>query len=210
VRRASLILVILVAAAHADAPKPPKLAAHYAPLFEKGRTWVYDTSLTTWADSDGKKKHTDRGVVTCTVVDVATRVGAMFSHVTCDKDDNRKFRVAGYYAATGAGMWSFRSDDLPTDEDLTRWMKEPPAIAAKPKVSRRVRKMGGPDPKHDDIIEGIRATSGGWCVYEDSGNADVDGGKTSVCYVAGIGIANAEDDVGGELNDFAYIARRTK
>lgn len=204
-----LLLVSTVAAAE-------PLPAHYAPLFERGKTWVYDTSLQYFGGEDDPKtgkplRHTDRDKVTCKVVDVAKRSGAMISHITCDKDLGRKFDVAGYYACTAEGLWRFGESEQPPDADtIKELLKEPPQIAAKPVVVEKVRRVEMLDPKHDTIISGVRESPKihGWCVFEDSSNADPDGGRVVACYGANIGIQSGYDDVGGELNKFEFTVRQ--
>lgn len=205
-----MLLVLVVGHAGADAPKLP---AHVAPLFEKGRTWVYDTAITYWGAEDprtGKPtRKTDREKVTCKVADVATRAGAAVSHVTCDKDSS-KLKVAGFYAGTPAGLWRVGVDEVPTELDVKEALAGPPLIAAVPKPFEKVTKAGGADPKHDTLIDGLRESprTGGWCLYGDSSKADPDGGRIVQCFAPGIGIESGYNDVGGELNKFEYTARR--
>jgi len=209
-RLAILLALVLSARAGADGPTLP---AHVAPLFEKGRVWVYDTAITYWGPDDPKTgkqtRKTDREKVTCKVEAVATRAGAKVSHVTCDKDIY-KLHVAGFYAGTPAGLWRVGFDEVPADDDLVAALAEPPLIAAAPKTFEKVTKAGGPDPKHDTLIEGLRTSpkTGGWCLYGDSSKADVDGGRIVQCFAPGVGIESGYNDVGGELNKFEYTVRR--
>jgi len=211
VRSAPLLLLL---AASAGAEPRPKLAAHYAALFENGRTWVYDTSLTFYSGSEDEHTHkmlkqTDRSTVTCKVADVVTRKSALVSHITCAPDSNRKFHVDGYWAGTAKGLWSLGRDEAPGDDELAEILKDPPVIAAAPKAFRKVEKdKDSLDTKHNEFIHGIKAAPGGWCVFADSTNGDPDGGVQTTCYIAGVGIANSLDDIGGELNRFEYTARR--
>ena len=207
------IIVPLLLGSSIAAAEP--LPAHYAPLFERGKSWTYDTSLQYFGGEDDPKtgkplRHTDRDKATCKVVDVKQRAGAAISHITCDKDLGRKFDVAGFYAGTAEGLWRFAETDQPPDAAAIRAiLKEPPRIAAKPVVVETVRRIEMLDPKHDAIISGVRESPKihGWCVYEDSSNADPDGGRVSVCYGANIGIQSGYDDVGGELNKLEFTVR---
>jgi hypothetical protein len=207
VRRVALFVLLIPAVAVADAPK---LAPHVAPLFEKGKTWTYDTALTVWG-GDGvgaPKRVTSREKIACKVVDVTMHAGALVSHVTCDKPSSRKLRIAGFYMGNNAGLWRVGLEDAPTDDDLAAALKEPPLIATKPKVFEKLTKIGGPDPKHDTVIDGLRESpKGGWCLYGDSAGADPDGGRIVECFAPGVGIASGYNDVGGELNKFEYTAR---
>ena len=203
-----LALALLAVATTADAA-PPRLARHIAPMFELGRTWVYDTSLTTWGDQDehGKlSKATSHKVVTCKVVAVGELRGAATSHITCD-DNSWKLTIPGYYLGTPAGLFEYRDtgDAKPADDDLAAILDQPPLIASAPRPFRKIsRNTQSLEPVHNVYVNGIRTTPGGWCVYDDSSDDGPDGGKTSTCFVAGIGIASGGDDRGGELNDFRF------
>ena len=133
-RCAALLVLVVAAHARADAPKLP---AHVAPLFEKGRVWVYDTAITTWGPDDPKTgkpaRKTDRDKVTCKVAEVVTRAGVAVSHVTCDKGIY-KLKVAGSYAGTPAGLWRVGGDDVPADDDIK---------AARARARRRGRRHAG-------------------------------------------------------------------
>lgn len=189
----------------------PALPAHYAPLFEKGRTWVYDWSLVTFGAEDentGKPtRNTDRGKVTCKVAEVAHRAGAAIAHIRCDQDLGRKFVVAGTWLGTAKGLWRIADD---ADAEAIRdAQKEPPNIAGQPKPFEKVTHVDFFDKKHDTILTGVRESAKikGWCAYEDSSNADPDGGRIVTCFGPGIGIESGYDDVGGELNKLEYTAR---
>ena len=201
---ASLVISAVAAA------KPAPLPAHYAPLFERGKTWVYDTSLQYWGGEDKPTRHTEHDKVTCKVVEVAQRAGATISHITCDKGLGRKFDVPGFYAGTAAGLWRFGDADQPPDADTVRAiLREPPLIAGAPTVAEKVTRTGLFDPKHDTILTGVRESPKiqGWCAYEDTSNADPDGGRVVACYGPSVGIQSGYNDVGGELNKFEFTAR---
>ena len=199
--------LVISAVASAD---PAALPAHYAPLFDQGKTWVYDTSLQYWGGDDKPARRTDRDKVACKVVEVTHRAGATISRITCDKDLGRKFEVPGYYAGTAKGLWHFAEPDHAPDADAIREiLKEPPLVAAQPVVVETVRHIDSLDKKHDTIISGVRESAKikGWCVYEDSSHADPDGGRVVACYGASIGIQSGYNDIGGELNKFEFTAR---
>lgn len=193
---AALISLTSVAAAE-------PLPAHYAAMFERGKTWVYDTSVQYFGGEQPARKHTDRDKVTCTVANVSRRSGAEVAFITCDKE-LRKLEVAGYWVANATGLW--HAIETP---DLTELFKEPPRILAKPVAFERTRKIEFLDPKHDTVTTGVRASPkiNGWCTYEDSSNADPDGGRVVTCFAPGIGIQSGYNDIGGELNKFEFTAR---
>jgi hypothetical protein len=200
---------LVTATAAAAAPLP----AHYAPLFEKGKTWVYDTRHITFGaedDKTGKPTHlTERDKVTCKVIEVTRRAGAAVSHITCDKDLGRKFDLAGFWIGTDKGLWRSAEDQAPDAGAIEDLQKAPMRIAGQPKVFEKIIHEGI-DPKHDTILIGVRESSKikGWCAYEDTTNADPDGGHVSVCYGADLGIESGYDDVGGSLDKLEYTVRR--
>lgn len=194
----AVVLVSSMAAAE------PALPAHYAPLFERGRTWIYDTSLKEFGEA---KPIITRAKVTCTVGEVTKHGAAMVSHITCDRDPSPKLELPGYWVGTAAGLWRLEDRDQAPDADaIARIQREPPQIAGKPVVFETARKVELFDPAHDTILTGVRASAkiNGWCAYEDSANADPDGGRIVTCYGPGIGIQSGYNDVGGSLNKFEY------
>jgi hypothetical protein len=206
------VMATSLSIAHAD---PPKLAAHIAPMFERGKTWVYDISLQRWGDIDPRTdkptRHTDHDKVTCKVSEVVQRAGVPVSRVTCDKDLGWKFPVAGCYAGTAGGLWRIICETgLPDADEVRTVLHDPPLIATAPTVFEKVSRMGGPDPKHDLAITGLRESPkiGGWCTYGDTSKGDPDGGRIVECYAPGIGIESGYNDVGGELNKLEYTVRR--
>jgi len=184
------------------------LAPHIAPMFEKGRTWVFDTAFTSWKTD--VEKATARAKVTCKVVSVTPSKRFVLSHVTCSKLDvlGRKFPVPGYYVGTAAGLWYLPANDdkEPTADDIHSRLAEPPTIASAPKPFEKVSKDS---IESRPYIDGLRpsAKGDGWCVYSDTSKL-ADGGHTSLCYLNGIGIESGFDDVGGELARLEYTARR--
>lgn len=207
-----LLGAMLIAAATSNAvAAPAPLPAHYAAMFDKGKTWVYDWSLVTFGAEDektGKPTHlTERGKVTCKVAEVTRRGGATVAHITCDQDLGRKFLVAGDWAATDKGLW--RIGEASDADAIRDALKEPPTIEGQPKVGEKITHVDLFDKKHDTIVTGIRESAKikGWCAYEDSSNADPDGGRVVTCFAQGIGIQSGYDDVGGTLNKLEYTAR---
>lgn len=188
------------------------LPAHYAPMFDKGKTWVYDIRHVTFGAEDettGKPTHlTERDKVTCKVIEVRKRAGATIGHITCDKDLGRKFELPGFWVATDQGLWRFADAEAPDPSAVKELLRTPPRIAGRPKVVEKITHEGL-DPKHDTILTGVRESPKikGWCTYEDTTSADPDGGHVSVCYAPGIGIESGYDDVGGSLDKLEYTAR---
>jgi hypothetical protein len=207
----SLLGLMLVSSVVSAEPLP----AHYAPLFERGKSWVYDTSLQYFGGDEDPKtgkslRHTDHDKVTCSVVDVTKRAGATISHITCNKDLGRKLEVAGYWIGTTSGLWRFSDPEQPPDADAIKDLeKEPPRIAARPVVFEKLQHVGSLDPKHDTVTIGVRESPKihGWCAYEDSSNADPDGGRVVACFGAGVGIESGYNDIGGSLNKFEFTVR---
>ncbi len=194
------IAVVLLVATTAEAGVPT-LPRHYAALFEPNHHWTYDVSLTFWdapanVDAHGKmKKKTVRSVIDCKVARVQTFSSAIVSEVRCSDD----LRVAGFYAATAAGLYSL--DAWPAIEaDLGTL--DAPWISSKPTAFRKVTRITEPEP--GEYIEGVKKQGLGWCVYSDSHHL-VDGGPTSVCFDRGI--ASGLQDTGGELHRLEYKAR---
>jgi hypothetical protein len=207
----SLIGLMLVSSVVAADPLP----AHYAPMFESGKSWVYDTSLQYFGGEEDPKtgkplRHTDHDKVTCKVIDVTKRAGATISHITCTKDLGRKLEVAGYWVGTASGLWrSADTEQAPDAAAIKDLEKEPPRIAASPVVFEKIRHIDSLDPKHDAITTGVRESPKihGWCAYEDSSNADPDGGRVVACFGDGIGIQSGYNDIGGSLNKFEFTVR---
>lgn len=204
--RAALIVAVLAGSAHA---KGPALAPHIAPIFEAGRTWTFDTAQTNWAGPDGKKKATTRGKVTCKVASVNITAKRALARITCSAD-LRKLAIAGYWLANEKGLVyiGFPDDPPPSEEDLAVLLAQPPLMTAAPKPFEKATKVDSPDPGHDTVIEGLRASSkaGGWCVYNDTSKL-VDGGRVVQCFGPAAGFESGYNDVGGELDRFEYSVR---
>lgn len=205
--RAAVIVAVLAGSAHA---KGPVLAPHIAPIFQKGRTWTFDTAQTNWAaDYDGKKTTTKRGKVTCQVASVSLTPKRALARITCDAD-LRKLQIAGYWIANAKGVSyiGFPDDPPPSEEDLLSLLAQPPLMGARPKPFEKATKVEGIDPANDIVIEGLRASSkaGGWCVYSDSSKL-IDGGRVVQCFGPAAGFESGYNDVGGELDRFEYGVR---
>lgn len=200
--RLLLGFVFLSSIGSSIAAADPALPAHYAPLFERGKTWVYDTALKEFGDP---RPIVTRAKVTCTVGEVTKRGAAMVSHITCDRDPSPKLELPGYWVGTAAGLWHL-GDEAPDADAIAQIQSEPPRIAGKPMAFETARKVELFDPAHDKIITGVRVSPKihGWCAYEDSSNADPDGGRIVTCYGPGIGIQSGYNDVGGSLNKLEY------
>jgi len=207
-----VVLATLLMASVASAA--PALPAHYAAMFDKGKTWVYDWKLVTFGAEDDKTgkptRNTERGKVTCKVIDVTRRAGPAVAHITCDQELGRKFVVPGYWVGTDKGLWRLgESEQAPDADAIKAALKEPAQIAGAPNVFEKVTHVEFFDKNHNTILTGVRESPKikGWCAYEDTANADPDGGHVATCYGPGIGIESGYDDVGGELNRLEYTAR---
>ncbi len=204
----SLLGLVLLSSVAAAEPLP----AHYAHLFERGKSWVYDTSLQVFGDEDLKTgkplRHTDRDKVTCRVAEVTQHAGATLSHITCNKDLGRKFEVVGYWLGTARGLWRFADPgQAPDAAAIADIQKEPPQIVANPVAFEKVRHVDFLDPKHDTVTTGVRESPKihGWCAYEDSSNADPDGGRVVLCFANGL--QSGYNDIGGTLDKFEFTVR---
>jgi hypothetical protein len=88
--RALAVAMLCVSSAAAAAPR---LASHYAPLFEKGRSWTYQLALTNF-DVVQRKDGTSKSVkmkpeistFTCTVTAVLAFPEAVVSTIECDRE----------------------------------------------------------------------------------------------------------------------------
>lgn len=196
---------LFVSSLAAAAPLP----AHYAPLFEKGKTWVYDTRHITFGP-DIQHPFVEKGHVACKVVEVKRHGGATVSHITCDQDLGRKFDLAGWWRATDKGLARIADDGPAPDANLIVDPEHEIRIAAQPKVFENIiHDAMAMDRKHDRILVGVRESPkiAGWCVYQDTTDIDPDGGHVSICYAPGIGIQSGYDDVGGSLDRLEWTVR---
>ena len=102
----------------------PKLARHYAPLFEKGKTFRYRLSVASFdymENPDGTlraaKRKPELSTLTCTVAQVIEFPQAVVASVTCDReiDSDYAFRPDGMWVASKAGVWrtGAASDPMP-------------------------------------------------------------------------------------------------
>jgi hypothetical protein len=180
-RLAVLAILCSSSAALAD----PKLPAHYAGLFENGRTWTYELAVTDFDHverPDGTLQAVRgkpvRSKFTCTVADVTGVVAT----ITCDKeiDSVYSFRVDGQWVATKTG--------------IARDEGGPVLVGARPKVTRTRTKteFGG-----HLVIAVTSPAKGTWCNVEDTTKYGAgDGAITTVCFKAGA-IASGKLDYHG-------------
>jgi hypothetical protein len=181
-RIAALAILCASSAALADA-KPP---AHYAALFEKGRTWTYELAVTDF-DYVERPDGTVRAVpgkpvksrFTCTVADVAGNVAT----VTCDKeiDSAYSFRVDGQWVATRTG--------------IARDEGGPVLVGVRPKVRRTRTKTDFGGYMVTAVTSPAKDT---WCSVDDTTKYGAgDGAITTVCFKAGVGVASGKFDYYG-------------
>jgi hypothetical protein len=184
------IAAAAVLAATAPAAADTKLPPHYAALFEKGRHWTYDVTLTKYDDSPAS---VTKQQVTCTVTevgDVPTR--GKVSKLTCTPHLDAEWIEHAYYASE-SGLALIAADaKLPTTAaELDDAIYHLGVVPAKPKAVRTVTKAEPSiNPKGVDI-EGVRAEGDGWCTFHDSSTADPDGEVRSECF-HGSGITSGD------------------
>ena len=194
-----LLALAAVVAAPSIAVADPKLPAHYASLFVKGKTFTYELATTgfNYIDRpDGSMQAVptppEKSAFTCTVADVATFPGGAAAKITCDReiDSDYSFRVDGVWVATKAGIARTGDIDLPDALPAID-----PMVAAAPKV-RRVKtktEFGG-----FLVISTTRPSAGTWCnVIDTTKYGAGDGGITTMCFKAGAGISRGKLDYYG-------------
>ena len=179
------LAVLAILSASSAARAEAKLPAHYAALFENGRTWTYELSVTGFdfvERPDGTMKAVPgkpvRSTFSCTVTEVAANVAT----ITCDKeiDSAYSFRVDGAWVATKAG--------------IARDEGGPALVPARPRVSRTRTKtdFGG-----HLVIAVTSPAKGTWCNVVDTTKYGAgDGAITTVCLDAG-GVASGKLDYHG-------------
>ncbi len=182
----------------------PKLASHYAPLFEKGKTFRYQLSVVEFdlvERKDGSYKSVKMKPVlstfTCTVAEVITFTEAIVSSVQCDReiDPSYGFRPDGMWVATKAGAWRAggATDTLPASaaeiEMQTPTMRKVPQLARK----RTKDDFGG---HFTETVTSPRP--GTWCANSDTTMAGAgDGAIETTCFTAGAGITRGRFDYYG-------------
>ena len=200
--RAIALAVLCVSSTAAAAPK---LASHYAPLFEKGRTFTYALSVINF-DYVEKKDGTYKSVkmkpelstFTCAVTAVVAFSDAVVSTIQCDReiDTAYSFRVDGTWVATKAGVWRAgdAADTLPASPADIEKLAAPP-MRASPRVSTKRTKddFGG---FYTESVTSPR--SGTWCTNSDTTKAGAgDGAIETVCFSAGKGVSRGLFDYYG-------------
>lgn len=208
-----VVMVILSAVLVTPAFAKPSLPAHYAKLFEQGKRWTYDVSVTTWdyqaleeIKTPNSKRHpwptkTVKLVGTCVVARTAEIGTSTIAEVTCDRPVDPKFdrTVPGIYVANRRGLHRLNGVAFPATEDDLAYLDL--LIAAKPKaqLSRKRDEFA-----KSTLITGVRKAASGWCAYASSEGAAHDG-NTSLCFDGRIG--SGRDDVAAELNDVTFRVR---
>jgi hypothetical protein len=166
--------LLLLIATRAAADPDPKITP-YEKLFEPDATLTlacvvqhqvgmrYDPACTpTTCDPDGQ--------LVCTVEETR-RVGTSdLARVTCTrtKRDGRSSVRVTWYARRPQGMWAAGAT-LPTQQQLTRLLRERPKVAARPVVGS-IKKKLDPDGE-DDRIDG-RWDNDRYCVDTDIGKSN--------------------------------------
>ncbi len=169
----------------------PKLASHYAAMFEKGHTWSYRLSVTgfDWKERPNGTYKTIQlkpvvSTFRCTVADVVTSAESVTSTIECtqDIDSNYGFRPDGGWVATKDGLYREGDDH--------------PVIAAAPRSLRKKTK----DDFGGFYTESITRSSGAWCSSTDTTTAGAgDGGITTMCFRPGGGLASGRNDYHGGI-----------
>ena len=198
-----LAAVVLCVASTASAA--PKLASHYAPLFEKGRTWTYDLAITNFdyvetkaGTYKSKKMKPEVSTFTCSVTAVVAFPEAVVSTIQCDReiDTAYSFRVDGTWIATKAGVWRAGDaiDKLPASAAEVELIAAPP-MRANPQVrSKRTKDdFGG---YYTESVTSPR--KGTWCTHSDTTKSGIgDGAIETVCFAAGKGVSRGLFDYYG-------------
>lgn len=181
----------------------PRLASHYAPMFEKGHTWTYALSLTNfdYVERAGQMKAVkmkpERSTFTCTVTNVVTFPEAVVSTIHCDQeiDSDYAFRVDGMWVATKDGVFRAGGDGDTLPDSAKDIAMAPPMIRATPKLSRTQKKTdyGGM------FVEAVTSPAKGtWCHVEDTTKYGAgDGAITTECFAANVGITSGQLDYHG-------------
>jgi hypothetical protein len=181
----------------------PKLASHYAPLFEKGKTFTYALSVTNFdyvEKKDGTykslKMKPELSTFTCTVTGVIAFADAVASTIQCDReiDTAYSFRVDGTWVATKAGVWRTGGDTLPASAAEIELMPKPP-MRANPQVASKRTK----DDYGGFYTESVTSPrKGTWCTTADTTKAGAgDGAIETVCFTAGKGVSRGLFDYYG-------------
>jgi len=210
--RAAALAIVLVSA---TASAAPKLAPHYAPMFEKGHTWTYKLARTDFdyvQRRDGTMKAVPMkpaiSTFTCTVTNVVVLADAVISTIHCDTeiDSNYSFRPDGMWVATKAGVTRAGgdTDDLPqSTKDLDLGA---PMIRAKPQVFRNTTNDG----YGGVLVAAVTSANGTWCASTDTTKGGAgDGAITTTCFKAGVGLVRgALDYHGGTPRIVEYTAQQ--
>ena len=190
----------------------PRLASHYAPMFEKGRTWTYDLSVTDFdlgetptASMHAVKRKPRHSAFRCSVTNVVTFPEAVVATIHCDTeiDSNYAFRVDGMWVATKDGVFRAGGDEDVLPASAKDINLAPPLVRANPKVARAKRKTdyGGV------VVEAVTSPANGtWCTMVDTTQYGAgDGAITTECFQAGVGLASGVLDYhGGTPRIVAY------
>ena len=175
----------------------PKLASHYAPLFEKGKTFTYALSVTNFDYIENKtgtvkgvKMKPERSTFTCSVTAVIELPDAVVSTIHCDReiDTAYSFRVDGMWVATKAGVWRAGSDTDTLPGSLADIEK--PAVPPM-RVSPRVSTKRTKDDYGGFYTESVTSPrKGTWCTNSDTTKSGAgDGAIETVCFAAGKGVS---------------------
>jgi hypothetical protein len=195
-------LVILCVSGTAIAA--PRLASHYAPMFDKGRTWTYELSVTDFdyvekpnGSMHAVKMKPRRSSFRCSVTNVVTFPEAVVATIHCDTeiDSNYGFRADGMWVATKDGVFRAGGDEDALPASAKDISFAPPLIRANPKAARAKRKTdyGGV------VVEAVtNPAKGTWCTTADTTQYGAgDGAITTECFQAGVGLASGVFDYHG-------------
>jgi hypothetical protein len=114
----------------APAPKPalaspPALPAHYAKLFDAGRSWRYHVK-----SGENTEPRVDE-IVSCRVTNVGQQGELRISTITCDAvpDDTA---IGGVYVASSRGLWRASYGGDSPETSIAQLVQGPPDLDARP------------------------------------------------------------------------------
>ncbi len=208
----SAAFAIVLASATAGAA--PKLARHYAAMFEKDHRWTYTLAHT---DFDFVEQHGVMKAVagkpamstfTCTVTNVIAFREAVVSTIHCDTeiDPDYEFRPDGMWVATAGGVYRAGSDGDTLPASAKDLSPAPLLVRASPQVTRSTRKDGYGSVITEAVTNPAKGT---WCAVTDTTKAGAgDGAITTECFRDGVGLVRGTLDYhGGTPRIVEYTAK---
>jgi len=181
-------------------------AAHYAALFEAGKSWRYHVKAKIQmyepddpkADASGQVIEDSEHDATCAVAEARAWKGGVMSRVECDQaisDSNDP--LTGAWVADARGLW--RVDELPEkgDPDLADARM---VIASAPTAGKHEQKGTGDEEGFGESTE-IVAEGSGWCVTYTSWGGDES--YDTLCFAGGV-VRGAAGWAGGSSHETTF------